>query len=320
MFYALETFSENLEDSLTPHLPILMERLFEALDWNNSVHLRELALSSVAAAATASKSGMLPYFPRLIEGLKMYLIKTDNEDICGLQPTAIDTLASIARSIGKETFLPLAVDTMNLGLNLIAESDDPDLRCSCYNLFSAMGQLLGTDIESALPKIVESMLNSVKSTEGFLPEYKDDETTLDGAEDSEEPDEQEYDIEQSDDDDDDDLAGYSVENAYMDEKEEAIVALKELAQHTSVAFAPYIKPAFEEIYKLINFPNEDIRKISVEALTQFVLSLHELNNTEGVTLTLGIVIPKYSEIIRKGKFNMETIKIFEIVLLLKSVL
>lgn len=35
-----------------------------------------------------------------------------------------------------------------------------------------------------------------------------------------------------DDDDDEDIAGFSVENAYVEEKEEAILALKEIAQNT----------------------------------------------------------------------------------------
>lgn len=40
----------------------------------------------------------------------------------------------------------------------------------------------------------------------------------------------------------------------MEEKEEAIIALKELCEHTGAAFAPYIKVSFEEIYKLLPYP------------------------------------------------------------------
>lgn len=66
----------------------------------------------------------------------------------------------------------------------------------------------------------------------------------------------------------------------------------------SPAFAPYIQPAFEEIYKLINYPQEDIRRVCVEALTQFVISLFKLQNTEGAKTALTILIPKLSELIR----------------------
>jgi hypothetical protein len=40
----------------------------------------------------------------------------------------------------------------------------------------------------------------------------------------------------------------------MEEKEEAIIALKELCEHTGAAFAPFIKVSFEEIYKLLPYP------------------------------------------------------------------
>lgn len=45
--------------------------------------------------------------------------------------------------------------------------------------------------------------------------------------------EKEEDIEHTDnEEDDDDVEGYSVENAYMEEKEESVMALKEIAEYT----------------------------------------------------------------------------------------
>ena len=300
VFYAVETFCENLEDSLVPHLPVLMERLFDALAPTNSVHLRELALSAVSATATAAKENLLPYFQRLIEGLKMYLVKTEDEDVCTLRPAAIDTLAALARTIGKENFLPLAVDTMNLGLALIEDKDDPDLKRSCYNLFASMASVLGVEIGVALDKIVSSMIESVKSTDSIMTSAADNNGEIDALEDQEN-DDSEFDIDNSDNEseDDDDLLG--VENSYLEEKEEAIIALKELAEHTGIAFAPYIQTSFEEIYKLLNYPNEDIRQSSVESLCQFVISLFKLENLDGVKQTLMILVPKLSEIIHSDE-------------------
>lgn len=244
---------------------------------------------------------MLPYFPRLLEEIKVYLVKTDNEDIESLKPSAIDTLATLARNIGNENFMPLVGDTLNLGLLMIEDNDDPDCRQACYNLFSALGEVVGPQFSEALPKIVEHMLNSVKSTEGIQSDFKEDDGgEVNGENGGGKPDFGEYDIENSDDedDDDDDIAGYSVENAYMDEKEEAIIALKELAEHTGLAFAPFIQTSFEEIYKLISYPNDDIRKVSIEALTQFCLSMYDMKNGEGVSHALQILFPKYAEIIK----------------------
>lgn len=296
VFYALETFCENLEDSLVPHLPILMERLFDALSPANSVHLRELALNAVSATANAAKANMLPYFMPLIEGLKMYLVKTDDEDIKSLRPTAIDTLAALARTIGKENFLPLAADTLNLGLTLIdvADLDDPELKRSCYNLFASLASVINSEMPF-LDKIVGSMIESVKNTDSIAANGG----ANDDNEDIEETDEnadQEIDIEQSDNEDEDN-EDFAVENAYMEEKEEAIIALKELAEHCGASFAPYIQTSFEEIYKLISYPNEDIRQSSVEALAMFIIALFKMGNLEDVKRGLLILIPKFSEII-----------------------
>uniref|UniRef100_A0A182MKQ1 Importin N-terminal domain-containing protein n=1 Tax=Anopheles culicifacies TaxID=139723 RepID=A0A182MKQ1_9DIPT len=313
VFYALETTCENLEDQVTPYLPMLMERLFESLDSRNSVHLRELSFTTIAATASAAKEHMLPYFPRLIDCLKLYLVKTDDEDICTLRPQAIDTFAALVRTIGRDNFLPLAVDTLNMGLTMMDESNDPDLRRSCYNLFASMASSVKEDMSGSLNKIVETMLESVRSSEGIVPTFKDgagDDMPIlpngaigggaNGSGDGDDEDE-EFDIENSVDDeeeDEEDIAGYSIENAYMDEKEEAILALMEFAEHTGPAFAPFIQTAFEEIYKLLNHPNEDIRKASIDAVKQFVVALHQLGNMEGVHQTILILVPKLSEIIR----------------------
>lgn len=199
MFYALEVFCENLEDEIIPHLPALLERLFETLNPANSVKLRDLALGAVGAVAQAAKSNMLPYFPQLIEGLKAYLVKTDNEDILELRPRAIDTLATLARTIGKENFMPLANDTMNFALTLLSEAnnEEPELKTSLYNLLSALSEVVNSEMAPFLPKIVEAMLDSVKSSEGLVPQFKG-EKIGDGEN------EDEIDLELSDDEDDDD--------------------------------------------------------------------------------------------------------------------
>lgn len=64
---------------------------------------------------------------------------------------------------------------------------------------------------------------------------KDDEATAFPVyEDLSEEENEEEDIENTDNEEDfdEDVAGYSVENAYMEEKEEAVLALKEIAQYT----------------------------------------------------------------------------------------
>ncbi|KAJ8865995.1 hypothetical protein PR048_033519 [Dryococelus australis] len=233
MFYALEMFCENLGDELLPYLPTLMERLFTALNPNNSVHLRELALSAIGATASAAKEGMVPYFPRVIEYLKMYVTQEQTEDTMCLQVQAVDTLGVLARTIGADTFMPLAKESIQLGLNLMNSTDDPDLRKSVYGLFGSIATVLKEDMGSFLPVIVQFMLTSLRSSEGIVAHFREEDN---GAyqvceELSDTPEEEDIENE-SEEEEDEDITGYSVENAYVDEKEEACLALKELAQHS----------------------------------------------------------------------------------------
>lgn len=212
MFYALETFCENLEDAIVPYLPALLERLFETLNPSNSTKLRELALSSVSATATAAKQNMLPYFPQLVEGLNMYFVKTEAEDIKELRPQAIDTLATLARTIGKENFLPLTNNVMNFALTFLAEiqNDEPELRTSLYNLFAALSEVVGPEMISVLPKIVERMLDSVKSSEEVVADFKAEVASLDKLKYDKENNTEDIDIEDSDGEveDEDDICKY----------------------------------------------------------------------------------------------------------------
>uniref|UniRef100_A0A1I8NQF8 Importin N-terminal domain-containing protein n=1 Tax=Stomoxys calcitrans TaxID=35570 RepID=A0A1I8NQF8_STOCA len=299
MFYALETFCENLEDALVPHLPLLMERLFEAMNPNNSVRIREMSLSAISAAANAAKENMMPYFQQLIAMLQTYLVKTDNEDILSLRPQAIDTLAAIARTIGKQNFLPLANDTMNFSLSLLDEADDPDVRRALYNLIASLAEVVNEEMAPIYPKIMNRLYDSIVSTEEVVPEFKEDVITVPGPENDENED-CEIDIENSDgeDDDLDNIAGYSVENSYLDEKEEAILALKEFAVHTGAAFIPHLQESYKNVYKMIDHPQEDIRKVSIDALTTFIVALFKHNDVQGVSIAIVIFITKLGQIVR----------------------
>lgn len=307
MFYALEMFCENLNESLLPYLPTLMERLFEILNADTPVHVRELSLSAIGSAAMASKEHMLPYFERIVSILDSYLSEKQIEETMCLQVQAVDTLGVIARTIGDKNFAPLAGRSLNFGMKLLKETEDPDLKKSIYGLFASISTIMKKEMAGALPEIIEYMITSIQSSEGIVPHFKEDETSAFPVyEDLSENENEEEDIENTDneeDNDDDDVAGYSVENAYIEEKEEAILALKEIAEHTGEAFLPYLEKSFEETFKLINYPQEDIRKAVIDALLQFCINFSKINTNEGkqaLLKALSVFIPKLSELIRLG--------------------
>ena len=93
MFYALEMFCENLNESLLPYLSTLMDRLFETLDPESPVHVRELSLSAIGAAANASKDNMVPYLERILAILNPYLTEKQSEQTLCLQIQAVGNYA-----------------------------------------------------------------------------------------------------------------------------------------------------------------------------------------------------------------------------------
>ncbi|XP_076170729.1 importin-4 [Ptiloglossa arizonensis] len=307
MFYALEMFCENLNESLLPYLPTLMERLFEILNADTPVHVRELSLSAIGSAVLASKENILPYFEKIISILDSYLVEKQTEETMCLQVQAVDTLGVIARTIGDKNFAPLTTRSLNFGMKLLKETQDPDLKKSIYGLFASISTVMKKEMASALPEIVEHMILSIQSSEGIVPHYKEDETSAfpvyEDLSDSENENAEE-DIENTDneeDGDDYDVAGYSVENAYIDEKEEAILALKEIAEHTEEAFLPYLQKSFEETFKLMNYPQGDIRKAAIDGLLQFCINFSKISTNEGkeaLLKALYVFIPKLSELIR----------------------
>ncbi|XP_046390558.1 importin-4-like [Ischnura elegans] len=316
MFYALEMFCENLGEKLLPYLPVLMERLFTALNPANSVHLRELGLSAIGAAANAAKEDMIPYFPRIMECLKMYLLQTatpqenggggdSTSDEDQLKGQALDTLGVLARTVGAAHFKPLAHECINLGLSIAEKCDDPDIRKSAYGLFASVSTVAGEEMGSTLPRIVELLLASVRSCEGIVPHFKDEEgAAFPVYEDvSDTGDEEDIGSESDDEDKDDDseIAGYSVENSYAEEKEEACLALREIAANAKSAFVPYLETSFKEVFKLINYPQEDIRKSSIEALSSFCISFYTHDTSEdkkALAEALNMFVPKLAEIVR----------------------
>ncbi|XP_050458039.1 importin-4-like [Cataglyphis hispanica] len=302
MFYALEMFCENLHESILPYLPKLMERLLNILNADTSANVKEFTLSAVGAAACASKEHMLPYFETIINILNNYLIaEATVENMC-LKVQAVDTLGVIARSIGEKHFAPLAETFLNLGIKLLRSIDDPDVRKSLYGLFAAISTVVKKDMAIVLPELVEYMIRSITSSDGILMHFKEEANALAVYDDLSETENEEEDIDHTDnEEDDEDVEGYSVENSYMEEKEESVMALREIAEYTEEAFMPYLERCFEEIFKLINYPQEDIRKASIEALLQFCLNFSKINTDEGRKASLkalSMFIPKLSELIR----------------------
>uniref|UniRef100_A0A8C7HI55 Importin 4 n=1 Tax=Oncorhynchus kisutch TaxID=8019 RepID=A0A8C7HI55_ONCKI len=281
-FYALENFLENLGSEIEPYLPTLMETMLSALSNAENLKLKELAVSAIGAIANAAKEKLVPYFLPVIESLKGFLTDTRDE-MRSLQTQALDTLSVLARTIGKEVFSPLAAECVQLGLNLTNTIDDPDLRRCTYSLFSAVSTVSPDCLNPHLTAITTIMLLSLKSTEGVTAHLEEDKTfvLLDGDDDDDEAQGDTILDEEGTDNVDPDIAGFSVENAYIDEKEDTCDALGEIVIYSFLCciYTIYTKVcghAFNLVDLAISATNRCIKSSSAIPAETFQPYLNEL--------------------------------------------
>merc|ERR1712142_730530 len=164
-YYALEMFVENLGKGILPYLDTLIQHLLMALTTATTTHAKELSISAIGATANAACEEIVPYFDQIINQLKLFLSPTTDEDQLKIQMQALDTLSVLARQMGTH-FEPLAQDCLNLGLSLLRECNDPDLKRCIYSLFGGLSSLMKEGMKPALEEIVNDIMGSLKSTEG----------------------------------------------------------------------------------------------------------------------------------------------------------
>ncbi|XP_034768784.2 importin-4 [Acipenser ruthenus] len=319
-YYALENFVENLGDKIEPYLPTLMERMLTSLTCAQSIRIKELSVSAIGAIANAAKGALLPYFQPVIDNLKGYLVNT-REEVRSLQIQSLETLGVLARTIGKDVFSPLADECVQLGLNLSNTVDDPDLRRCTYGLFASLSTVSPASLIPHLPTITTLMMMSLKSTEGVTAHLTEESQPFLLLDDDDVDDENEDSVIEDvhgDPEEERDVAGFSVENAYIDEKEDACDALGEISFHSGSAFLPYIESCFQEVYKMHDFPHENVRKAAYDGMGQFCRTLHKVwkenpteLNREALHKLLSMVFPAYLKSVKEERDRQVVMSVLE---------
>ncbi|XP_032337648.1 importin-4 isoform X1 [Camelus ferus] len=314
--YALENFVENLGPKVQPYLPELMECMLQPLREPSSSRAKELAVSALGAIATAAQDSMLPYFLTIMEHLREFLL-TGHEDLQPVRIQSLETLGVLARAVG-EPMRPLAEECCQLGLGLCDQVDDPDLRRCTYSLFAALSGLMGESLAPHLPQITTLMLSSLRSTEGVVPQYDGSSAFLLFDDESDGEEEEELMDEEEEEEEDSEISGYSVENAFFDEKEDTCAALGEISVNASVAFLPYMETVFEEVFRLLECPNLNVRKAAHEALGQFCCALHKAcqscpsePNTAALQAALARVVPSYMQAVHGERERQVVMAVLE---------
>lgn len=70
--------------------------------------------------------------------------------------------------MGAENFKPLAAESLDLGLRILHQTEDPDVKKSVYALFAALAIVMKEELSPALPQIVEEMIVSIQSSDGIV--------------------------------------------------------------------------------------------------------------------------------------------------------
>ncbi len=297
VFYALEISCENLESKLTPYLEPLLKQMFFLIDPAKTlpVKMKQYAISAIGAVANAVKAGIVPFFEEIITPLKTYLTVPPagelnggdgkpahlEEDAITLLTQSMDTLGCLARAVGPTNFIPsLAEECCKLGIELQQKYDDPDVRKAAFGLYGAVAFVAKENMAAALPGLVEQMLVSATSTEGVSLEMKNDSSAglpLEELSDPDESGDEEVGLNGADSSvgDLEQIKAINVENSYKEEKETAIESLKELCVSCGPeAFLPYLPKCLEDVWPLVEYPHEDVKRVAIEAVTHFTAAYY----------------------------------------------
>lgn len=76
------------------------------------------------------------------------------------------------------------------------------------------------------------------------------------------------------------IKGISVENSFMEEKEQAVLALKEMCKHCGLTFGPFLYEALEETFKILDTPDDDVKKAGLEAIAEFLIAYHQMGTPQ----------------------------------------
>lgn len=85
------------------------------------------------------------------------------------------------------------------------------------------------------------------------------------------------------------------------EKKQAIKSLNVMASHTGKDFSPYIHLSFEAVYGQLHHSDDSIRQISIETLTQFVVSFFRLGKVERSQQMAAKIIPEFAKMLKTNK-------------------
>lgn len=271
--YCIEQLAETLdEDQIEKLLPSLMTSMNRFMQNSEKCQIATYAVSALGVIIACAENVIGPHLNNCISMLQGLLPKSaenqseESPENILLQSSALDTLATLASAAG-EAFVPMARESLRLAGQLVTAETDPDIRRAALNLSCSVVSLPNAPDEllSAVPKILECLMETLKSTEGIgvkmIGDNDDDAAAaaFDAFEDLD-------DADLDDGEDGEEIEHFTIENSYMEEKHTALSSIIRMAQKIPKQIAGSCEALYNECKSLTDFVNEDVRKFACAAL------------------------------------------------------
>ena len=182
---AFVNFAEECDvDVLLPHMDVLMEKLFGRLCANNVRQVRENAITAIAVIAGVTERHFVKFYPHVMPLLKDVVSRATSKEERTLRGKAFECLSLLGMAVGKETFLPDAIEAMNAIVTLQQQNqlDDEEgtLKSFVFESLQRICKVLGTDFAKFLPAVLPPLLTAfnLQPEEVSSPEDRQDMTLM----------------------------------------------------------------------------------------------------------------------------------------------
>lgn len=244
------------------YIDTLVPKLLHLFSMINNLSLKSLIINAISSAAYSAGKNFLPFFEDTMKILEPYIALSGSVEslpeaqanLCG---TALDTIGSIAASVGKEKFQPFVEPLVDTAYKCM-QCEHSRVKESGFICVGTLAKIYGHDFAVVAPKIVEEIYKCLEQDEfGHI------------------------------DDDIDNVGMETDENALIDnletssaiamEKEYATDTLGDLIEASKQDF-PDIKKAIEYLVSQTQHYSDGLRKASVTALWRAYLTWVSLDN------------------------------------------
>jgi hypothetical protein len=160
---AFVNFAEECDvDVLLPHMDVLMEKLYRRLSPNNVRQVRENAITATAVIAGVTEVHFVKFYAHVMPLLKEIVLRATAHEERTLRGKAFECLSLLGIAVGKETFLPDALEAMKAIVTLQQQNqlDDEEgtLKSFVFESLQRICKVLGNDFSQYLPVVLPPLL------------------------------------------------------------------------------------------------------------------------------------------------------------------